>query len=125
MGISVWSSDVCASDLGRGIALDAGNELNIRSAQNASDSESNRHNGGGEVGLVFGSEGVGVYASVNIGKGNLEREGNRQQEAYLYAGDRLGFTSGKDTNITGATLRSEEHTSELQSLMRISYAVIC
>ncbi len=88
---------------GRDIALDAGNELNIRSAQNASDSESNRHNGGGEAGLTFGSQGVGVYVSVNIGKGNLDREGNRQQEAYLYAGNRLGFTSGEDTNISGAT----------------------
>src|SRR3546814_6803020 len=29
-----------------------------------------------------------------------------------------------DTKDTG-TLRSEEHTSELQSLMRISYAVFC
>src|SRR3546814_8310678 len=28
-------------------------------------------------------------------------------------------------NIDGATARSEEHTSELQSLMRISYAVFC
>src|SRR3546814_9512595 len=27
--------------------------------------------------------------------------------------------------IAGRTLRSEEHTSELQSLMRISYAVFC
>src|SRR3546814_9003413 len=27
--------------------------------------------------------------------------------------------------ITGETKRSEEHTSELQSLMRISYAVLC
>src|SRR3546814_6392619 len=27
--------------------------------------------------------------------------------------------------ITKASLRSEEHTSELQSLMRISYAVFC
>src|SRR3546814_7430569 len=27
--------------------------------------------------------------------------------------------------ILGAVLRSEEHTSELQSLMRISYAVFC
>src|SRR3546814_9988271 len=26
---------------------------------------------------------------------------------------------------TGGTLRSEEHTSELQSLMRLSYAVLC
>src|SRR3546814_4403729 len=27
--------------------------------------------------------------------------------------------------VGGSTLRSEEHTSELQSLMRISYAVFC
>src|SRR3546814_10494484 len=27
--------------------------------------------------------------------------------------------------ITGQVIRSEEHTSELQSLMRISYAVFC
>src|SRR3546814_1811376 len=27
--------------------------------------------------------------------------------------------------VTGALARSEEHTSELQSLMRISYAVFC
>src|SRR3546814_8444628 len=29
------------------------------------------------------------------------------------------------TRLTGITSRSEEHTSELQSLMRISYAVFC
>src|SRR3546814_1481838 len=28
-------------------------------------------------------------------------------------------------NVTGLIARSEEHTSELQSLMRISYAVFC
>src|SRR3546814_10502354 len=32
-----------------------------------------------------------------------------------------GVVQGKD----GIQLRSEEHTSELQSLMRISYAVFC
>src|SRR3546814_9541596 len=32
----------------------------------------------------------------------------------------VGFSAGTDTG-----LRSEEHTSELQSLMRISYAVFC
>ncbi|SFM85430.1 Haemagluttinin repeat-containing protein, partial [Pseudomonas syringae] len=30
------------------------------------------------------------------------------QEAYLYAGNRLGFTSGQDTNIGGATLRGND-----------------
>jgi filamentous hemagglutinin len=104
----------------RDIELNAFNDLNIRSAQNDSSSDSNRHNGGGEVGLVFGSEGVGVYASVSMGKGDLEREGKRQQEAYLYAGDRLGFTSGKDTNIAGATLRGDEVNGRVGGDLNVS-----
>src|SRR3546814_4560402 len=32
---------------------------------------------------------------------------------------------GKTQNVSGRGKRSEEHTSELQSLMRISYAVFC
>src|SRR3546814_8977583 len=31
----------------------------------------------------------------------------------------------RDTGVKGKRIRSEEHTSELQSLMRISYAVFC
>src|SRR3546814_4902995 len=38
----------------------------------------------------------------------------------------LFLASDLSDYVTGATLyRSEEHTSELQSLMRISYAVFC
>src|SRR3546814_6630037 len=39
-------------------------------------------------------------------------------------GLRLGYTYLQTKQRTG-TFRSEEHTSELQSLMRISYAVFC
>src|SRR3546814_2665070 len=35
-----------------------------------------------------------------------------------------GASAGR-ADATGGTIRSEEHTSELQSLMRISYAVFC
>src|SRR3546814_3250395 len=34
-------------------------------------------------------------------------------------------TSSTETSNSSARKRSEEHTSELQSLMRISYAVFC
>src|SRR3546814_7777969 len=48
---------------------------------------------------------------------------------YLFAGD-LGQPDHADHRAAsgadlGAAGRSEEHTSELQSLMRISYAVFC
>src|SRR3546814_3836008 len=36
-----------------------------------------------------------------------------------------GFQHGLEVLRSGAADRSEEHTSELQSLMRISYAVFC
>src|SRR3546814_6890804 len=38
-----------------------------------------------------------------------------------------GLPDGRipDAALAGQALRSEEHTSELQSLMRISYAVFC
>src|SRR3546814_2838174 len=37
----------------------------------------------------------------------------------------IGPAIGRDPLTLTATRRSEEHTSELQSLMRISYAVFC
>src|SRR3546814_3831397 len=37
----------------------------------------------------------------------------------------LGWLPGTSTLTQGDRWRSEEHTSELQSLMRISYAVFC
>src|SRR3546814_6731251 len=50
--------------------------------------------------------------------------------AYLAPSRRLAAISSMDSRLRGlssptAMQRSEEHTSELQSLMRISYAVCC
>src|SRR3546814_1350624 len=41
------------------------------------------------------------------------------------AGDRRGYCGRDDHCQCRNRFRSEEHTSELQSLMRISYAVFC
>src|SRR3546814_2259192 len=54
-------------------------------------------------------------------------------EALIFGDELHGEIAGLDGDKSGAThpiarddfLRSEEHTSELQSLMRISYAVFC
>src|SRR3546814_4095012 len=43
----------------------------------------------------------------------------------LQAKRSLGMGTGDNIPFPPAGLRSEEHTSELQSLMRISYAVFC
>src|SRR3546814_4348324 len=53
-----------------------------------------------------------------------------EQRLYLHnkcdlAGHAAGQEAGRDKHIWLSALRSEEHTSELQSLMRISYAVFC
>src|SRR3546814_3679241 len=44
---------------------------------------------------------------------------------YVHRIGRTGRAGTSGTSISFAGERSEEHTSELQSLMRISYAVFC
>src|SRR3546814_1274041 len=55
----------------------------------------------------------------HIGLGESSREAARKAMAEV-TGPIIAITS-----VLAAVFRSEEHTSELQSLMRISYAVFC
>src|SRR3546814_5334887 len=63
-------------------------------------------------------------ASTTIPAQNPCRRGDEGPRAPAKAGAQFG---GQDwaPAFAGARSRSEEHTSELQSLMRISYAVFC
>src|SRR3546814_7063903 len=98
MRISDWSSDVCSSDLDRGGRQGKGR----RAAR-----------GGGDPG--------GVPARSAALHGSHARGPAAAAAAQSQWEDR---SPGADPG-TRRGLRSEEHTSELQSLMRISYAVFC
>src|SRR3546814_8482956 len=50
-------------------------------------------------------------------------DGNKRTAAVI--SEPFLVLNGYGLNASDAALRSEEHTSELQSLMRISYAVFC
>src|SRR3546814_3495427 len=66
---------------------------------------------------------------------SLERQGYaiesqaRISDQFAWYFGRTGIAPYREKTVAGLTLldrdRSEEHTSELQSLMRISYAVFC
>src|SRR3546814_9286891 len=104
MRISDWSSDVCSSDLrypGDRVAADAG---------------------GGDDHLCrsqdLGGDGVAPWPQRRRAAGAAPELRRRPE----------GVPPGNDHPIggeQGTVPRSEEHTSELQSLMRISYAVFC
>src|SRR3546814_6302404 len=61
--------------------------------------------------IGFNQNGVSTSSFKNI-------DATRQYGAELIA-------EARDWPVEGLDIRSEEHTSELQSLMRISYAVFC
>src|SRR3546814_1523372 len=101
--ISDWSSDVCSSDLNK-----------------VSDGrDKDRH----LPGPLFGGPAVlrhRVHGPLALREhGNLSRRGIET--------DRDDADPGRFRGLDGEVpvSRSEEHTSELQSLMRISYAVFC
>src|SRR3546814_2298870 len=100
MRISDWSSDVCSSDLHDLAGLVAG------------------HRGAERI-VALEGEGDGG-AGGRIGG---ERRADRHIGELVAGGGRAWCADGVDGGIAGD--RSEEHTSELQSLMRISYAVFC
>src|SRR3546814_6046764 len=49
----------------------------------------------------------------------------RPEDAASRVVERIVAARGRDRTVGDLAIRSEEHTSELQSLMRISYAVFC
>src|SRR3546814_10732953 len=120
MRISDWSSDVCSSDLARAIAafLPAGGRQRAEIAhQQSADT--------GRAAALMGGDDheIGMIDRRSIGaRGHLrgidEQQPTRGVDDCGKLGDRLAHAGL-------AIGRSEEHTSELQSLMRISYAVFC
>src|SRR3546814_2443121 len=116
MGISDWSSDVCSSDLeGDGRRLeqfadaDCANHGDHHQQVHVRAQASGREPGLGEHEAYAKADGESVGGSLGPGHGPAVVAGEKAQG--------LGKAAGEP--------RSEEHTSELQSLMRISYAVFC
>src|SRR3546814_5158812 len=73
---------------------------------------------------VAGDEACGRAAQVAHGGGDLRRRSRALQRDRPFAEMRRDVVALR-VDVSRRNARSEEHTSELQSLMRISYAVFC
>src|SRR3546814_9964976 len=115
MRISDWSSYVCSSDLHPSAVADAGPAGRRR----------DRH----LQHIPEKTEGCGDIRSADVHMVDADDGHGPLLCIFL----RVGFSllsrptrpSGRQGRTASSTSRSEEHTSELQSLMRISYAVFC
>src|SRR3546814_4235480 len=109
MRISDWSSDVCSSDLSRGVgrATQPGRE-----PSDVAKIVTLRLRGEPAQGHV-----VHQSLAQRADRANLDKLVHRSTPQLK---ESRGSASDRRRSI-----RSEEHTSELQSLMRISYAVFC
>src|SRR3546814_10001823 len=117
MRISDWSSDVCSSDLGAGRAV---GEIALGEQQQeaALQAVCHRHRRVEGEGLLQAVAGRQLEAQVGLDRRIIGAE-------RLCAGRRLWQCSDLVMHGRRSRVRSEEHTSELQSLMRNSYAVFC
>src|SRR3546814_2060967 len=116
MRISDWSSDVCSSDLTK-LRRDARGTTLVEFAL-ASPILIMFMLAVMQIGMT-----MQAYSALRevIGSG-----GRAAMVAYQDTSDGvMSETQVEDMIKTRASARSEEHTSELQSLMRISYAVFC
>src|SRR3546814_4024646 len=126
MRISDWSSDVCSSDL---LAFEHDdlailrNQFLVLATVAVADNQALF-----ALGVLAEADHAGALGQDGrvLGLACLEQVGNARQTAGDIAG-LGGFLRDTRNRIahTHRRTRSEEHTSELQSLMRISYAVFC
>src|SRR3546814_6039573 len=107
MRISDWSSDVCSSDLEQFVALAPADRALQRGQILGEALEHLEHR------LAIGEEHVAPHRRVRRGDAGEVAETAGRIFDDLALGHFLQVAGG----------RSEEHTSELQSLMRLSYAV--
>src|SRR3546814_1799381 len=130
MRISDWSSDVCSSDLRMRVALasllfQAPDLLLLDEPTNHLDLEAALWLEG------FLKSYPGTLLLVSHDRGLLNRAVNRiihveNRKLTAYTGNYDRFEQLRREHLERqAALRSEEHTSELQSLMRTSYDVFC
>src|SRR3546814_4728429 len=110
MRISDWSSDVCSSDLTRHRSFGSVG----RAAVHASAAALWRRRDQGREQRAAGRRAARSF--------RVLRSAQRRQ-AQCRARSAVAARPGATARIVAR--RSEEHTSELQSLMRISYAVFC
>src|SRR3546814_4215666 len=112
MRISDWSSDVCSSD------LSAGGGGSSRPGRAPRDGAAGRRPAGDPVATGR------ACRDDRAGGDQLRRHPRTRAAGPLMALAVLGRPGLKPADAAWVA-RSEEHTSELQSLMRISYAVFC
>src|SRR3546814_4991850 len=130
MRISDWSSDVCSSDLDHAdIGLFAADRGNVaRALERARQTL-------GVVDVHLAAEGahlVGAWAAIEALRGDGRRDERRDTGEGGHDACHSTIRRGRHRQrmrrrmrAADSAVRSEEHTSELQSLMRISYAVFC
>src|SRR3546814_3153839 len=119
MRISDWSSDVCSSDLHGNATRGSGDLLRLRWARcGAPDSVQPAGRFAGAGGIDSASRGCEPRSpDPTVGQGQcLARSAGRSRQ---------GGGLRACVRTTRGDERSEEHTSELQSLKRNSYAVFC
>src|SRR3546814_4873130 len=117
MRISDWSSDVCSSDLGTALPEVAAAIAAARRGQG--DMVAGHVIGSSVFNLLVVLGGMAVVRDVPVPASFVRFE---LPAALVFALMLYPMLRG-DLRVSRA--RSEEHTSELQSLMRISYAVFC
>src|SRR3546814_2574839 len=125
MRISDWSSDVCSSDLRLGHASPAFiHEGGWLQQQHLLPTDPPFLHPTGKLPL-HRSEAMHVGNHVNRHESDIVPMHGIVRSGISKANPNLHVASLKMTCIVASAHRSEEHTSELQSLMRISYAVFC
>ncbi|URL59487.1 hemagglutinin repeat-containing protein [Luteibacter flocculans] len=104
---------------GKNVALAATHDINLLSQSEEHSLKNDSKNSAGSIGVSFGSDGFGIYASASVGSGKAHGNGSTHAETTINADDKLTIVSGNDTTIEGAQLKGNQVVADIGNNLTI------
>ena len=113
--IHVQGGNISGTDATR---LIADNNVTLESAQNTTEEHNSNKSSGWNAGVVVGTQGIGITAGGNYGKG--KGEGTSVTQVNSHVGSATGDTlisAGSDTTLAGAQVLGQQVTLDTKNLL--------
>jgi len=92
---------------GNNIKLDAKDEIELVSAENTSDEDTQSKSSSAGIGISIGSDGLLLYVEASKSRGEINQSSDQYLETQLNAKQTAELTSGGDTILEGAQVNAE------------------
>lgn len=98
---------------GNNVSLNAANRIDLLSAENIRQDDTQTKSSSTGIGFSIGSDGLQVFAQASKSRGEINKSSDRYLESQINANNTASLTSGGDTHLEGAQVNADKITADV------------